>query len=148
MFLKAARKTPVQTNSKLVKQTKPSPSSVSHFHAWLWTPGRDSVMISLRLSCQVNCSQETSDQLDCRYFGELLAELNRKTNDLYSCLLQHVEKIGGRYWLCVCPVLSMSGNSRHGVAGRTVVVAKCSSLTDRSDCVFCTFTSFAEYLRT
>ncbi|NXO54004.1 POF1B protein, partial [Aramus guarauna] len=45
---------------------------------------------------RVNCSQENNDQLDCRYFGELLAELNRKTNDLYSCLLQHVEKIGGR----------------------------------------------------
>ncbi|XP_069723642.1 protein POF1B isoform X1 [Phaenicophaeus curvirostris] len=44
----------------------------------------------------VNCSQENNDQLDCRYFGELLAELNRKSNDLYSCLLQHVEKIGGR----------------------------------------------------
>ncbi|XP_052529534.1 protein POF1B isoform X4 [Tympanuchus pallidicinctus] len=42
------------------------------------------------------CEQENNDQLDCRYFGELLAELNRKTNDLYSCLLQHVEKIGGR----------------------------------------------------
>ncbi|NXE23068.1 POF1B protein, partial [Ardeotis kori] len=46
-----------------------------------------------------NCSQENTDQLDCRYFGELLAELNRKTNDLYSCLLQHVEKMGGRYCL-------------------------------------------------
>ncbi|XP_071614059.1 protein POF1B [Heliangelus exortis] len=45
---------------------------------------------------QVNCSQESSSQLDCRYFGELLAELSRKTKDLYSCLLQHVEKIGGR----------------------------------------------------
>ncbi|KFW00665.1 Protein POF1B, partial [Eurypyga helias] len=44
----------------------------------------------------VNCSQENRDQLDCRFFGELLAELNRKTNDLHSCLLQHVEKIGGR----------------------------------------------------
>ncbi|XP_064015035.1 protein POF1B isoform X2 [Pogoniulus pusillus] len=44
----------------------------------------------------VNCSQENKEQLDCRYFGELLAELSRKTNDLYSCLLQHVEKIGGR----------------------------------------------------
>ncbi|NWZ19584.1 POF1B protein, partial [Asarcornis scutulata] len=52
----------------------------------------------------VNCSQENNDQLDCRYFGELLAELNRKTNDLYSCLLQHVEKIGGRYWPYVCYV--------------------------------------------
>ncbi|XP_030064888.1 protein POF1B [Microcaecilia unicolor] len=36
------------------------------------------------------------DKLDPKYFGELLAELNRKNNDLYSCLLQHVEKIGGR----------------------------------------------------
>ncbi|KAM6300239.1 protein POF1B [Aegotheles albertisi] len=45
---------------------------------------------------RVNCAPENNDQLDCRYFGELLAELNRKSNDLYSCLLQHVEKIGGR----------------------------------------------------
>uniref|UniRef100_A0A8B9I6A0 POF1B actin binding protein n=1 Tax=Anser brachyrhynchus TaxID=132585 RepID=A0A8B9I6A0_9AVES len=45
---------------------------------------------------------QTCEPLDCRYFGELLAELNRKTNDLYSCLLQHVEKIGGRYWPYVC----------------------------------------------
>ncbi|KAF1471734.1 Protein POF1B, partial [Megadyptes antipodes antipodes] len=52
----------------------------------------------------VNCSQENNDQLDCRYFGELLAELNRKTNDLYSCLLQHVEKIGGRYWRYICSI--------------------------------------------
>ncbi|KFP88651.1 Protein POF1B, partial [Acanthisitta chloris] len=44
----------------------------------------------------VSCSQESPDQLDCRYFGELLAELHRKSNDLYTCLLQHVEKIGGR----------------------------------------------------
>ncbi|XP_053130269.1 protein POF1B [Hemicordylus capensis] len=44
----------------------------------------------------VRCIQETNDQLDSRYFGELLAELNRKSNDLYSCLLQHVEKLGGR----------------------------------------------------
>ncbi|XP_029462446.1 protein POF1B [Rhinatrema bivittatum] len=36
------------------------------------------------------------DKLDPKYFGELLAELSRKNNDLYSCLLQHVEKIGGR----------------------------------------------------
>ncbi|XP_058052655.1 protein POF1B [Ahaetulla prasina] len=40
--------------------------------------------------------QEINDQLDCRYFGELLAELHRKSNDLHSCLLQHVEKLGGR----------------------------------------------------
>ncbi|NWW96508.1 POF1B protein, partial [Rhynochetos jubatus] len=54
----------------------------------------------------VNCSQENRDQLDCRFFGELLAELNRKTNDLHSCLLQHVEKIGGRYRHCICSVIA------------------------------------------
>ncbi|NXF85551.1 POF1B protein, partial [Eubucco bourcierii] len=56
-------------------------------------PEENSVLV-LPVSWQVNCSLENKDQLDCRYFGELLAELNRKTNDLYSCLLQHVEKIG------------------------------------------------------
>ncbi|XP_030914679.1 protein POF1B [Geospiza fortis] len=44
----------------------------------------------------VSCPQERPEQLDCRFFGELLAELHRKSNDLYSCLLQHVEKIGTR----------------------------------------------------
>uniref|UniRef100_A0A8C0GHP5 POF1B actin binding protein n=1 Tax=Chelonoidis abingdonii TaxID=106734 RepID=A0A8C0GHP5_CHEAB len=39
---------------------------------------------------------EWEETLDSRYFGELLAEVNRKSNDLYSCLLQHVEKIGRR----------------------------------------------------
>ncbi|NXN08822.1 POF1B protein, partial [Indicator maculatus] len=64
-----------------------------------------SVLI-LPVSCQVSCSQENKDQLDCRYFGELLAELSRKTNDLHSCLLQHVEKIGGRLWHYICCVTS------------------------------------------
>ncbi|XP_005045861.2 PREDICTED: protein POF1B [Ficedula albicollis] len=44
----------------------------------------------------VSCPQDTPEQLDCRFFGELLAELHRKSTDLYSCLLQHVEKIGTR----------------------------------------------------
>ncbi|NXG55838.1 POF1B protein, partial [Hemiprocne comata] len=63
---------------------------------------RVGVISDLAYLCQVNCSQESSAQLDCRYFGELLAELHRKTSDLHSCLLQHVEKIGGRYWHCIC----------------------------------------------
>ncbi|NXF03284.1 POF1B protein, partial [Smithornis capensis] len=46
---------------------------------------------------QVSCSPLSPEPLDCRYFGELLAELHRKGSDLHSCLLQHVEKIGGRY---------------------------------------------------
>ncbi|NXH52649.1 POF1B protein, partial [Rhabdornis inornatus] len=50
----------------------------------------------LPVSCQVSCPQDTPEQLDCRFFGELLAELHRKSTDLYSCLLQHVEKIGTR----------------------------------------------------
>ncbi|KAM4020012.1 protein POF1B isoform 2-T2 [Anomaloglossus baeobatrachus] len=41
-------------------------------------------------------SSSGPEQLDARYFGELLAELSRKNNDLYSCLLTHVEKIGAR----------------------------------------------------
>ncbi|XP_054244801.1 protein POF1B [Indicator indicator] len=51
---------------------------------------------SVRRVTVQTCKPENKDQLDCRYFGELLAELSRKTNDLHSCLLQHVEKIGGR----------------------------------------------------
>ncbi|NXQ66063.1 POF1B protein, partial [Quiscalus mexicanus] len=51
---------------------------------------------ALPVSCQVSCPQDSPEQLDCRFFGELLAELHRKSNDLYSCLLQHVEKIGTR----------------------------------------------------
>ncbi|XP_069841761.1 protein POF1B isoform X3 [Dendropsophus ebraccatus] len=47
---------------------------------------------------QVRRSSSSSgpEQLDARFFGELLAELSRKNNDLYTCLLQHVEKIGAR----------------------------------------------------
>uniref|UniRef100_A0A7M4EUW4 POF1B actin binding protein n=1 Tax=Crocodylus porosus TaxID=8502 RepID=A0A7M4EUW4_CROPO len=36
---------------------------------------------------------QTCEPLDCRYFGELLAELNCKSNDLYSCLLQHLYEL-------------------------------------------------------
>uniref|UniRef100_A0A8D2LHE7 POF1B actin binding protein n=1 Tax=Varanus komodoensis TaxID=61221 RepID=A0A8D2LHE7_VARKO len=53
-----------------------------------------SPILSFTASCQVKCFQETNDPLDSRYFGELLAELHHKSNDLYSCLLQHVEKGG------------------------------------------------------
>ncbi|XP_040180978.1 protein POF1B [Rana temporaria] len=43
-----------------------------------------------------NSSVSGPEQLDARYFGELLAELSRKNNDLYGFLMQHVEKIGAR----------------------------------------------------
>ncbi|KAI1234914.1 hypothetical protein IHE44_0003300, partial [Lamprotornis superbus] len=62
-----------------------------HFHA-----EKGSCSDVLPVSCQVSCPQDTPEQLDCRFFGELLAELHRKSTDLYSCLLQHVEKIGTR----------------------------------------------------
>ncbi|NXW07737.1 POF1B protein, partial [Fregetta grallaria] len=58
------------------------------------------------VSVSDDCRGNAVRRLDCRYFGELLAELNRKTNDLYSCLLQHVEKIGGRYWRCIYSIIS------------------------------------------
>ncbi|NXS56596.1 POF1B protein, partial [Brachypteracias leptosomus] len=68
------------------------------FSCAAFSPKEGTLLMLWCLSCQVSCPQESSAQLDCRYFGELLAELSRKTNDLHSCLLQHVERIGGRYW--------------------------------------------------
>ncbi|NWW72516.1 POF1B protein, partial [Climacteris rufus] len=62
---------------------------------------------------QVSCSQDSPEQLDCRFFGELLAELHRKSSDLYSCLLQHVEQIGGRYCLCPLPHTLPLHGSQH-----------------------------------
>ncbi|NXO19120.1 POF1B protein, partial [Oriolus oriolus] len=59
-------------------------------------PKKGSCSDLLPVSCQVSCPQDSPEQLDCRFFGELLAELHRKSTDLYSCLLQHVEKIGTR----------------------------------------------------
>ncbi|NXO88995.1 POF1B protein, partial [Certhia brachydactyla] len=59
-------------------------------------PKKGSCFDVLPVSCQVSCPQDSPEQLDCRFFGELLAELHRKSTDLYSCLLQHVEKIGTR----------------------------------------------------
>ncbi|XP_050998429.1 protein POF1B isoform X4 [Acomys russatus] len=35
------------------------------------------------------------EKLDPKYFGELLADLSRKNTDLYHCLLEHLERIGG-----------------------------------------------------
>ncbi|NXO35660.1 POF1B protein, partial [Locustella ochotensis] len=65
-------------------------------------PKKGSCSDVLPVSCQVSCPQDNPEQLDCRFFGELLAELHRKSTDLYSCLLQHVEKIGTRYCHCIC----------------------------------------------
>ncbi|NXB06302.1 POF1B protein, partial [Cnemophilus loriae] len=59
-------------------------------------PKKGSCSDLVPVSCQVSCPQASPEQLDCRFFGELLAELHRKSTDLYSCLLQHVEKIGTR----------------------------------------------------
>ncbi|NWS08115.1 POF1B protein, partial [Motacilla alba] len=67
------------------------------FSSSAFIPKRGSCADALPVSCQVSCPQDSPEQLDCRFFGELLAELHRKSNDLYSCLLQHVEKIGTRY---------------------------------------------------
>ncbi|NP_001180337.1 POF1B, actin binding protein S homeolog [Xenopus laevis] len=53
--------------------------------------------VSVNLNEQVSVNVDVGpEQLDARYFGELLAELSRKNSDLYNCLMQHVEKIGAR----------------------------------------------------
>ncbi|XP_066496289.1 protein POF1B [Tiliqua scincoides] len=54
-------------------------------------------------SCEpVKIFPEINDQSDSRYFGELLAELNRKSSDLYNCLFEHVQKLGGRRYEIEC----------------------------------------------
>uniref|UniRef100_A0A8U8BIJ5 POF1B helix-loop-helix domain-containing protein n=1 Tax=Geospiza parvula TaxID=87175 RepID=A0A8U8BIJ5_GEOPR len=79
---------------------QPDPNPTCSIFMFSFIPDKDpSCPDALPVSCQVSCPQERPEQLDCRFFGELLAELHRKSNDLYSCLLQHVEKIGTRYYI-------------------------------------------------
>uniref|UniRef100_A0A2K6MK09 POF1B actin binding protein n=1 Tax=Rhinopithecus bieti TaxID=61621 RepID=A0A2K6MK09_RHIBE len=44
---------------------------------------------------QVIIQDDGPEKLDPRYFGELLADLSRKNTDLYRCLLEHLQRIGG-----------------------------------------------------
>ncbi|XP_025228329.1 protein POF1B isoform X1 [Theropithecus gelada] len=44
---------------------------------------------------QVIIQDDGPEKLDPRYFGELLADLSRKNTDLYHCLLEHLQRIGG-----------------------------------------------------
>ncbi|XP_029786562.1 protein POF1B [Suricata suricatta] len=44
---------------------------------------------------QVIIEDDGPEKLDPKYFGELLADLNRKNTDLYRCLLEHLQRIGG-----------------------------------------------------
>ncbi|KAF0875428.1 POF1B protein, partial [Crocuta crocuta] len=46
---------------------------------------------------QVIIEDDGPEKLDPKYFGELLADLSRKNTDLYHCLLEHLQRIGGRY---------------------------------------------------
>ncbi|KAM5221459.1 protein POF1B [Ctenodactylus gundi] len=44
---------------------------------------------------QVILQDDGPEKLDPKYFGELLADLSRKNTDLYHCLLEHLQRIGG-----------------------------------------------------
>ncbi|XP_037368902.1 protein POF1B isoform X1 [Talpa occidentalis] len=44
---------------------------------------------------QVIIQDDGPEKLDPKYFGELLADLSRKNMDLYRCLLEHLQRIGG-----------------------------------------------------
>uniref|UniRef100_G3TUJ4 POF1B actin binding protein n=1 Tax=Loxodonta africana TaxID=9785 RepID=G3TUJ4_LOXAF len=44
---------------------------------------------------QVVIQDAGPEKLDPKYFGELLADLSRKNMDLYHCLLEHLQRIGG-----------------------------------------------------
>ncbi|NWI06403.1 POF1B protein, partial [Tichodroma muraria] len=90
------------SNCKLLRAARPKSILPVAFSCSASIPKKGSCSDVLPVSCQVSCPQDSPEQLDCRFFGELLAELHRKSTDLYSCLLQHVEKIGTRYchWIC------------------------------------------------
>ncbi|NWT71231.1 POF1B protein, partial [Prunella himalayana] len=106
-LLKTSRQGRLTTEKSVIKlkiakssQTQILPVALS---CSAFIPKKGSCPDALPVSCQVSCPQDSPEQLDCRFFGELLAELHRKSHDLYSCLLQHVEKIGTRYcpWLYI-----------------------------------------------
>ncbi|XP_044792743.2 protein POF1B isoform X4 [Bubalus bubalis] len=44
---------------------------------------------------QVIIQDDSPEKLDPKYFGELLADLSRKNMDLYHCLFEHLQRIGG-----------------------------------------------------
>ncbi|XP_030743443.1 protein POF1B, partial [Echinops telfairi] len=44
---------------------------------------------------QITIQDAGPEKLDPKYFGELLADLSRKNSDLYHCLLEHLQRIGG-----------------------------------------------------
>ncbi|XP_049622876.1 protein POF1B [Suncus etruscus] len=50
---------------------------------------------SIHRDDQVIIHDDGPEKLDPKYFGELLADLTRKNTDLYHCLLEHLQKIGG-----------------------------------------------------
>uniref|UniRef100_A0A8C5WMK2 POF1B helix-loop-helix domain-containing protein n=1 Tax=Laticauda laticaudata TaxID=8630 RepID=A0A8C5WMK2_LATLA len=82
---------------QVVQQCQHTTNACDSTPVYINDVGKSSINKVIIKTCEpVKCTQETNDQLDCRYFGELLAELHRKSNDLHSCLLQHVEKLGGR----------------------------------------------------
>ncbi|XP_006167079.1 protein POF1B [Tupaia chinensis] len=51
--------------------------------------------ISSQVCEQVIIQDDGPEKLDPKYFGELLADLSRKNTDLYHCLLEHLQRIGG-----------------------------------------------------
>ncbi|TEA31479.1 hypothetical protein DBR06_SOUSAS39410006, partial [Sousa chinensis] len=51
----------------------------------------------MTFNCQVIIQDDGPEKLDPKYFGELLADLCRKNTNLYHCLLEHLQRIGGRY---------------------------------------------------
>nr|XP_055194895.1 protein POF1B isoform X3 [Nyctereutes procyonoides] len=46
-------------------------------------------------SDEVIIQDDGPEKLDPKYFGELLADLSRKNTDLYYCLLEYLQRIGG-----------------------------------------------------
>ncbi|NP_001037946.1 protein POF1B [Xenopus tropicalis] len=82
---------------QVLEQNIQSRTSVQSFQQEIIPSQEIQQNVSVNLNEQVRVNVDVGpEQLDARYFGELLAELSRKNNDLYSVLMQHVEKMGAR----------------------------------------------------
>ncbi|XP_075428974.1 protein POF1B isoform X4 [Ascaphus truei] len=81
------------TQQNVTQSTQQNVSQSTQQHVSRNTLKRESVHFNDQ---QKSIVDSGSEKMDSKYFGELLAELNRKNNDLYVCLVQHVEKIGAR----------------------------------------------------
>nr|XP_044620107.1 protein POF1B [Equus asinus] len=80
---------------KKIKKDFSHSSKPSSTHMHVHTPTEPFFNCNRRFFYEVIIQDDGPEKLDPKYFGELLADLSRKNTDLYHCLLEHLQRIGG-----------------------------------------------------